>query len=189
MQKNILWLDTETTGLDVKLHGLREVAVILETEKRVKQKNLFINTNSYIKRKSISEYVAIEMGVTDDLLSAYPDSIHQFKEFITFLEKNQKNDETYMLAGYNIEFDIKFLKDWFYDNNSADYKKYFSHQTLDLLPVARFLNVAGVINTKNNQLKTVCNYFGIELNPHNALDDIIATKELFDKIVLRTKLD
>jgi arsenate reductase-like glutaredoxin family protein len=38
----------------------------------------------------------------------------------------------------------------------------------------------GHIDTENDKLETICKHYGIELNAHNALDDIIATKRLND---------
>ena len=37
-------------------------------------------------------------------------------------------------------------------------------------------------SAENDKLETMCNYFGIEIEAHNALSDIEATKKLYELI-------
>lgn len=50
--KKVLWIDTETTGLNPKVHGLREVAFIVEVDGVEKEKGVFkINPFTYTSKK------------------------------------------------------------------------------------------------------------------------------------------
>jgi DNA polymerase III epsilon subunit-like protein len=50
------------------------------------------------------------------------------------------------------------------------------------MQVVIYLNKIKKINTNNNKLTTLCDYFNIELDPHDAMNDIEATYELNEKI-------
>jgi len=45
----------------------------------------------------------------------------------------------------------------------------------------------GWIDTYDSKLETIANYFNIEIRTHDALSDIIATREIFKKIQSKLK--
>ncbi len=178
----ILWLDTETTGLSPKKHGLREVAYIAIIDGQIVQKDvLFIDPFSYKKEVEISQEALDISSKTIDEFKTYPDSAFSFDKFSTLFEYVDKEvkEDCWILAGYNINFDIGFLKDWFWDNGCGkDFYKIFHYKADDVFPLVTKLNRQGLINTENDKLGTVCEYFDIKIDAHNALSDIEATKEL-----------
>ena len=56
-------------------------------------------------------------------------------------------------------------------------------QPKDPFPVIQYLSAIGKINSINNKLSTICEYFKIDIkNAHDALVDIRATKVLIEKL-------
>ncbi len=179
----VIWIDTETTGLEFEKHGLREVACIVEIDNIVIDEFLlYIDTTTYKNEKYISKYVKDAMGITEDKLKEYPSSASQMEVFRKKVEQHidleDKNDK-FMFAGFNVKFDSEFIKDWYKDNGCAKYfYKSFGYQEIDVLGFVRKLKYLELFETENNQLKTLSNHFDIEIDAHEALSDIQATKKL-----------
>ena len=116
--KKVLWLDTETTGLDCKKHGLREVGFIIEIDGVEVDKGVFyINPFTYITRDvEIDDYALQISGVTIDDLKGYDRASFCFKELMNKLVKHINvniKEDVFVIAGYNVGFDIGFIKEWF----------------------------------------------------------------------------
>jgi len=178
----ILWIDLETTGLDPDKHGVIQISALYEEDNEIKDR---INLKSGVFEKDIIDERAMEInGIKPMDLIKYPEPKIAMADFLLFLEnyvdKGDYKDKIY-LAGYNTSFDISFLKNWFQKNSNYDFNKYFHRKFIDVMQVAIFFNYNKIIQTKNNKLKTMCDYFGIELAPHDAMNDILATHSLSKK--------
>lgn len=185
MNKKILWLDVETTGLNPDKHGIRELGYIIEINGEIVEKDvLYINPLSYIKKDVVIDLKALELsGVTIEDITAYPQSVDMFLKFLKLLQKyiniDDKNDN-FTIAGYNPKFDYDFLLKWFEDNGIIkSFNQYFNYKVLDVFPIVMTLKYLNIIDTENDKLKTVCEYFNIPIDAHNALSDITATRDLF----------
>ena len=186
--KKVLWLDVETTGLDCKKHGLREVGFIIEIDGVEVDKGVFkINPFTYTTRDVEIDDYALEISkVSIEDLESYDSSSYCFKELMKKLVKyvnvNDKND-CFVIAGYNTAFDIGFIKEWFKEMGLLDsYKDLFHYKSLDIFSIVFALRHIGLNSAENDKLETMCNYFGIEIEAHNALSDIEATKKLYELI-------
>lgn len=183
----ILWLDTETTGLNPKKHGLRELACILVVDGQVVEKKwLTIDPRTYKKEIEIDNKALELSNITIDDFEVYGDSRRQFEYFREIISKQinieDKNDK-FVLAGFNVKFDNDFLREWFYDNDAgAEFKDYFHYKVIDVFPLVITLKHLEFIDTENDKLKTVCEHFNIPIDAHNALSDIEATKNLYELI-------
>ncbi len=183
----ILWLDTETTGLNPKKHGLREIGYILVIDGQVVLKDVLqIDPRTYKNKIVEIDNQALELSnITIEDFDNYDDSAFAFDRFspiLEFIDKEDKNDY-FTLAGFNVKFDNDFLREWFYDNDAgADFKNYFHYKVIDVFPLVFALKHLGLIDTENDKLKTVCEYFDIPIDAHNAISDIEATKELYELI-------
>ena len=63
MNKKILWLDTERTGLNPDKHGIRELGYIIEINGEIVEKDvLYINSWSYIKKDVAIDLKALELS-------------------------------------------------------------------------------------------------------------------------------
>ena len=92
-------------------------------------------------------------------------------------------DEKFQIVGYNTSFDIGFIKAWFKDND-AKFSDYFTYKDIDVFALVKHLRLFGLmIDCENDKLSTVCKYFGIEIDAHDAMNDIVATRELYKYIV------
>ena len=186
--KKVLWLDVETTGLDCKKHGLREVGFIIEIDGVEVDKGVFkINPFTYTtKDVEIDDYALEISKVSIEDLESYDRVSYCFKELMKKLVKyvnvNDKND-CFVIAGYNTAFDIGFIKEWFKEMGLLDsYKDLFHYKSLDVFSIVFALRHIGLNSAENDKLETMCNYFGIEIDAHNALSDIEATKKLYELI-------
>jgi len=181
----VIWIDTETTGLDPKIHGLREVACIVEIDNIVVDEFLLhIDTTTYAKEKYISKYVKDVMGVTEEKLQENLSSFIQIKDFREIVEQHidiEDSSDRFMMAGFNTEFDFGFIEAWYKDNlMPLEFFNTFGYQKIDVLEFVRNLKYLNLFETKNNKLETLCNHFDIEINAHEALSDIQATKKLHE---------
>ena len=186
--KKVLWLDVETTGLDCRKHGLREVGFIIEIDGVEVDKGVFkINPFTYTtKDVEIDDYALEISKVSIEDLKSYDRVSYCFKELMKKLVKyvnvNDKND-CFVIAGYNTAFDIGFIKEWFKEMGLLDsYKDLFHYKSLDVFSIVFALRLLGLNSAENDKLETMCNYFGIEIEAHNALSDIEATKKLYELI-------
>ena len=186
--KKVLWLDVETTGLDCRKHGLREVGFIIEIDGVEVDKGVFkINPFTYTTRDVEIDDYALEISkVSIEDLESYDSASYCFKELMKKLVKyvnvNDKND-CFVIAGYNTAFDIGFIKEWFKEMGLLDsYKDLFHYKSLDVFSIVFALRHIGLNSAENDKLETMCNYFGIEIEAHNALSDIEATKKLYELI-------
>lgn len=188
MPKRVLWIDTETTGLSPYKNALTEVAAIMEIDdKEVDKIYLPINPFTYHKDVEIDPKALELTSKSEELLKTYPNSYNQFMDFIEFISQHFQEGEKIQIAGYNVNFDIKFIQEWFRDNALMPYfyefKKYFSYKEIDTFALVKQMRYLGFIDTKDDKLGTLCEHFGIELDAHKAMDDIRATKELQKRLV------
>lgn len=186
--KKVLWLDVETTGLDCRKHGLREVGFIIEIDGVEVDKGVFkINPFTYTTKDVVIDDYALEISkVSIEDLESYDRVSYCFKELMKKLVKyvnvNDKND-CFVIAGYNTAFDIGFIKEWFKEMGLLDsYKDLFHYKSLDVFSIVFALRHIGLNTAENDKLETMCNYFDIEIEAHNALSDIEATKKLYELI-------
>ena len=186
--KKVLWLDVETTGLDCKKHGLREVGFIIEIDGVEVDKGVFkINPFTYTTKDVVIDDYALEISkVSIEDLESYDRVSYCFKELMKKLVKyvnvNDKND-CFVIAGYNVAFDIGFIKEWFKEMGLQDsYIDLFHYKSLDVFSIVFALRHIGLNSAENDKLETMCNYFGIGIEAHNALSDIEATKKLYELI-------
>jgi DNA polymerase III alpha subunit (gram-positive type) len=182
MSKKILWIDTETTGLDASVHALREIAILVEiNDKIVYQSKIELNPFTYNRPVLYDEYALGISGKTMTEIKEYPDSKRQFEIFLREISKwldVTDKDDKFMIAGFNTAFDIGFLVEWFKDNNNIFFDAYFGYAHLDVLAYSRMLAHNGFFETDSHKLTTLCKHFNIKIQAHQALSDIGATYEL-----------
>lgn len=175
----VMYFDVETTGLDPVKNGIIEFAAIFEEGgKEVERFHIKINPSTYDKPVGIDE-VALKVNKTSlSDLARYPHSKDGFQKLLSAL--NRISGTSKMIpVGYNSgNFDIPFLKAWFEDNGE-DYGNWFHYKDIDVFALVKVLKYFKKFQTKDDKLETVCKHFGIEIDAHNAMSDIEATRELF----------
>lgn len=183
----IIFIDTETGGVNAEKSALIQLSGIIEVNGVEKEKfNFYIKP---FKNSEINEKALEVQGRTLEELRTdkYIDESIVYKKFLEILDKyidKYDKDDKFIVAGYNVKFDIDILKALFERNNNKFLFSYFNSSMLDPLYSVRLLQVAGMLPVlENNKLETWCKYFNIELKAHDSLQDITATKKLIEKLV------
>lgn len=187
MMNKIIFIDTETGGVNAEKSALIQLSGIIEVNGTEKEKfNFYIKPfeNSEVNEKALE----VQGRTLEELgTEKYIDESIIYKKFLEildkYIDKYDKNDK-FIVAGYNVKFDIDILKALFERNNNKFLFSYFNSSMLDPLYSVRLLQVAGMLPVlENNKLETWCKYFNIELKAHDSLQDITATKKLIEKLV------
>lgn len=179
--RDILLIDTEATGLDVKRHELIQLAAVLLDKKTLKEKDYY---DSYIKprkwRNRDPEAMAVNKLTMDDLRGA-PSA----KQVITEFDKKFHNKKV-ILAYYGGMLDIDFIR--------ALYTKLGKAHTFDY----HFFNLWPVFYTylaSKNSLTNPKKYTGFTLEDlmkrfklymggrHDALGDCRVEAEILRNII------
>lgn len=175
-----IFIDVETGGTNPEEHSLFSIGlIVLENEKILYKDEIFIKQNKYnYTNKALSinkmDFNAIKQyGISKN--EAVNKIIRIKKKFFAF--------DKAMLAGYNVQFDLKFLRKLFSDDGK-NIEDYFSHRLLDVSSVIKYLKDLEFIPQNLESSDDVFNYFGIKIEKrHTALGDSIGTLELYKKLL------
>ena len=185
--KKVLYIDTETTGLEPGRHGIIQLAALMEYGGDVVDT---FNMKFQPHEGAMINLDALKVSGTDpEELKSRTSSSDTFSEFMKFLdrhiEKFDKTDKAYP-AGYNVGFDLQFLEAWFRHHGSQyGSGSYQNWKKLDPLPILHTMDFQGTIALPDYKLQTVCKAYNIPLNAHDALSDIIATRTLLGVLIKR----
>ncbi len=175
-----IYIDKETTGLNPAVNGLTQMAFIIEDED-----GNIVRQDSFDIRPfegSVIEPAALKItGKSYDDVMSYEDEAVVLDRFLAILReyiKPTSYEENFTIAGYNVAFDIGFLEAWMLRHNKKFFS-YFNYRSVDPLAFLRILDWYGYTNLENYKLATVYKaIFDEELNAHEALADIIATRKV-----------
>lgn len=181
----ILWLDTETTGLDCNKNDIVQISgIVIINGKEQERFNLYSRPTNF---DNISQEALEKNNMTIEKLKQLPEPNETFNKFKSVLAKyvNQYdiNDKFY-LAGQNVKFDLDFLKKFFLKNNDNFFGSWFYYYTIDLMSLAIILHTAGLITFKNFKLETIAKELDIECdkNLHDASVDIDLARKCFCRL-------
>ena len=153
-------LDLETTGFSPENSEIVEIFIL-----KVKDNEIIDEFYSLIKPKNSIENSDIH-GITDNKVKGSPSIKEANNEIIKFL-----GDST--LVGHNLDnFDLKFL--------NYHLSKKLKNKTRDTLKISR--KVLGD-KVENHKLDTLAEYFGVNPPTHQARDDVMATFEIYKKLL------
>jgi DNA polymerase-3 subunit epsilon len=191
MSKKTLFIDTETTGTDPKMHGMIQLACIIDIDGKIEAEQSW-NIKPFVKDAIDFEALKVN-GLSLDTIQGYPVPAGVFHDFQYLLgahcDKYNRNDKYYP-AGFKVDFDLAFLREFFLKMNDCYIGSWFNGKEIDPLSLLRWLDWKGEISLPNYRLTTVCEYFGIKLDKaHDALADIRATRELINLLKTNFKLE
>jgi len=180
----IIYLDTETTGLDKELNDIIQVAGIIEID-GVEKERFDLKCQPF-NWETVTEEALSVQGRTIEDLKGFPKPQDIYKEFIKiisrYVDRYNKNDKFYV-AGQNVKFDLEFLHSWARKNGDVYLGSYFYWYALDLLVLASCFRAWGFIYSETLKLCDICKVLGVKIeNAHDAMADIEATKACFEKI-------
>lgn len=178
----ILYCDTETGGLDAKKHALIQIAgILVENGKEIDSFDL--EMSPYKDQTVTPEALAINGYAPTDIVGL-PEPAEQFKKLYSFLDKY--SNEKMFIAGYNIQFDIDFIIEFFNRNNA---KKVFFNMFylpgIDVMQLALFKLLKNRSMMENFKQGTVAKELGIDFKEtelHDAMNDIKLTREIMRRI-------
>lgn len=184
----LLFMDTETTGVDPSIHGLTQIAGIVD---EVDVKNGILVPNEIgrfnfkckpFDKKQVSLKALEVQGTTLDELktrlepkSVYTDLISLFDSQVDQYDREDK----FMLIGQNPKFDYDFVNQWFKDNGNIYFYAYVDYHLIDISVFTTTWKLLKRMDIVNTKLETVAKYFDIALKAHDAMNDIVATREIF----------
>lgn len=181
MEDRLLFIDTETGGLDPDKHSLLSVAMVCwEDREIIDSQELLINDG---KLAVTEEALSINKIDIEKHKKSAITSLQAIKKMFLFISRHFPHQKKITLAGHNVHFDINFLKLLFSENNK-DFSKYFSHRIIDTSSILNFLYLAGQLKHKAVSSDDAFGLFDIKVEGrHTALGDAIATAKLFNSLL------
>lgn len=185
--KRLLFLDTETGGIDPTKYSLltigyivwdRECGVLYSREvcqklARYRVSREALEINHFDLKKYEKERILTSREIIDEF------NLIRSKFF---------GAKKIPLAGHNISFDVEFLRAM-YRKQGMDIEKTFSYKTVDTFTILQFMNHCGRLPDGITSLSKAIDYFHIEINErHTALGDAFATLDLYQKMLMLCKM-
>ena len=185
----LLFIDTETGGLDSTKHSLLSYAMLAwEDGVIVDSLEIFLKSDQY-------SVTAGALGINNiDLVQHHAKAISPVNAGLTteaFLSKNFSSDIGYgnhytvlqpgsiIIAGHNIGFDKAFLQ-----AQGFPFTRYFSHRMIDTSGIIKYLYISGKIPQDVSSSNKAFDFFKVvNEQAHDALSDAKATAQLFNKLL------
>ena len=183
MKNKLFYFDTETTGLDPYKNDILQLAALIEINGEVVEEfqfccQPFSYENVEQKALEVNNYDLEAIQKFDmpedcyarlvDMLGKYVDKFNTFDKFIC--------------CGFNVSFDIGFLKQFFFKNKDKYFGSWFEYKSLDMYSLVYLCDYMFNLRLPNHKLVTVAKHFGIAHNAHEAMSDIKVTREIFARI-------
>jgi DNA polymerase III epsilon subunit-like protein len=175
---NILFIDTETTGLSADRNEIVELAGIVIVNNEVKEEFSFYFKP--LKLNTIQPQALAATGLTIEKLLSYSDDP---KEALKTIDKMLKQyapiDEIWTIGAQNTRFDLRFFSKWWDMHQSTSAKLFdntFSKNFIDLMATARVAKKKGIYEFENLRLATIIETVGVEFDgkAHSAIVDVKA---------------
>lgn len=185
LPSKIFWTDTETTGVDPRSNAVVQIAGIIEIDHEIVEEfELFAAPH---------EGAAIEQGALDvnkrtieELIEFPPlaQTVDTLKGlFRKYVSPYQRNDK-FVVAGYNVGFDYDFLYQAFKRvGDRYGIGSWTFHAKRDVMStVADAITELG-FRPGNTKLSAVCDALSIDLDAHDALNDVRATRTVYHTLL------
>lgn len=166
MTKDYISIDIETTGLNPKTDRIIEIgAVKVVNGEVIDSFEQFVNPG-----RKISERIVELTGITNEMVLHAKEADEVMRSLLDFIAPKT------VFLGHSILFDFAFLKRYCIDLQLIDSKGMgFNRKGIDTLRIAR----ASLPELESRALTNLCNHFDISLQAHRALNDAMATHELY----------
>jgi DNA polymerase-3 subunit epsilon len=136
MENRLLFIDTETGGLNPDKHSLLSLAMVIwEDMEIIDSQELLINDGilSVTQEALLVNKIDIE---SHKQLAISPSLA--MNEIFSFIRKHFPLHRKITLAGHNVHFDVHFLR-VFFSRNNKDFGKFFSHRIIDTSSILYYL--------------------------------------------------
>ena len=176
-----IYIDTETTGLDPKQHGIIALSYIIESEDGNVLAEGLLHMNTFEYRSKYSPKALEINGFTLERIRSFPSPKEALDVFDKVLCKHS-NGEKYTIAAYNAKFDKDMLEALYESIYPGRYWKILSHKVIDTLQTVLFFSDIDLIRAKKHNLETIAKYFDIPHVPHNCVSDNLAQRAIYRKL-------
>lgn len=161
-------IDIETTGLISFRDEIIELSAI-----KVRNNQIIEEFSSLVKPEGkIEGYITELTGITNAMVKNAPNIKEIIEKYISFIGDD-------IVVGYNVNFDINFI----YDYYKYHFDKEFKNQYVDLMRICKKL-----CKLPNHKLKTVAEHYGISIEGHHrGLNDCKIELEVFNNVSAEIK--
>jgi DNA polymerase-3 subunit epsilon len=186
----ILYFDCETTGINPAINEITQLAMIIEVDgQSVEEVNIRMQPTRW---HSIDPAAIKTTGISIEELKTFQTPAEGYAQITSilgkYIPKYTKLPDKFYPAGHNVTFDLQFLDAFLKQHGDESHKQwgalnYQNYRAIDTRTIANFYMVQGVIpKLSDTKLGTLCDYFGIKINAHDAFSDIRATRMLVAKL-------
>jgi DNA polymerase III alpha subunit (gram-positive type) len=173
----LLWVDIESTGLNPVLNDVIQIACVPQINGQLLEEfNGFCQPLNY---DAVDQGAVDTHGITVDKMKTFQPQSRALEKFISYLKSFNTR---FTLAGYNVDFDRKFIGAMFQKHGkNKEYRELFSNNIHDTMVRAKLLKKKKLITSA--ALGSVAQYLGVDLtNAHDAIHDIRATITIDQKL-------
>jgi DNA polymerase III subunit epsilon len=185
MPDRLLFIDTETGGLDPEQHSLLSLAMVIwEDMEIIDSQEMLINDGilSVTKEALSINRIDIEKHKQSAISSS-----EAIEKILLFISEHFPRKRKITLAGHNVHFDANFLRS-FFSVNHKNFSEFFSHRIIDTSSILYYLYLAGHLKHRAISSDEAFELFNIKVEGrHTALGDAIATAKLFTKLLYLIK--
>lgn len=189
----VFWFDCETTGLDPEACAIIQLAGLIEIDGEIKE--------------SVNFFMRPLRGEEKPLYNGEPEPDDEIKDSALKINKRTKEEilafphpktaidslkavlgkyidvydpkDKFICGGKNVKFDTGFLRECFWKTENKYYGSYFFSVVREVETLVADLILEKNLRLPNYSLDTLCGHFKIEINHHEAMSDILATRNLY----------
>lgn len=182
----MLYFDCETSGVDPKRHAILQIAWIIKAGNEIIAKKCFD-----VKPEDSHDLnlKALEVnGFTFERMKAGIDGSLMTRLLAEDIRLAMGGGDALIPCGHNVRFDLEFLSAYLQKGTEKYTIHYGNSSALQMnrpvctMALCHYLNYRHILHLNDYKLATVCGYFGIPIDAHDALSDIEATITLLDKL-------
>lgn len=184
MKAKIMWLDTETTGVNPDRDDVIQIACLYEEDGVVKEEREF-KLSPFEDTVLTPEILAFHKKSEEEIRAGGdPPAVgkRRFCDWLArFVNKYDRQDKLIM-AGYNVRFDYNMLYSMFTRLGDKYFGSWFYWPVIDVCGFVA-LEIAKGVRLPKYTLSDLARHWNVELQAHDALSDIRATREVYKKII------
>lgn len=181
-----LFLDTETTGVEVQDNAIIEIGLVVNYDNTYEE--YLLNCRPFDLDYKLSKESEEKYGFTREIIDKFPSSEQTYKTLIDILDiyvdRYNKMDK-FVVYGYGAEFDVQFLRKFFLENDDKYFGAWFWHPWVDIMSLAMHNLADQRHRLENFRLTTVAEYLGVSVDNeklHGALYDAQLCRQVYMKI-------
>ena len=180
----------ETTGTNVKIHGIHQISGCIEVNDEVVEHFDFKvrpNPKAKIEPEALSH-----SGVTEEIIMEYPEMKSVHKKIVALLgkyvDRYNPKEKIYLVGFNNRKFDDIFFRAWFEQNGDDFFGSWFWGESLDVMVQACEYLINRRLAMPSFKLKRVALELGLDVDEtrlHDAVYDISLTRDIYRIVTFR----